>query len=57
LLGVGVVDHDVGCVVGLDLGGEVLYNTLVFILAGVRRGEALNVRCGSQYDHQDPAPQ
>lgn len=24
LFGVGVVDHDVGCVVGLDLGGEVL---------------------------------
>lgn len=24
LFGVGVVDHDVGCVVGFDFGGEVL---------------------------------
>jgi hypothetical protein len=26
LFGIGVVDHDVGCVVSLDLGGEVLHS-------------------------------
>jgi hypothetical protein len=35
LLGVCVVDHDVGSVVGLDLGGEVLQYSLVSIPAGV----------------------
>jgi hypothetical protein len=28
LFGVGIVDHDVGCVVGLDLGGKVLFGTV-----------------------------
>jgi hypothetical protein len=26
LFGIGVVDHDVGCIVGLDLGGEILHS-------------------------------
>jgi hypothetical protein len=32
LFGVGIVDHDVGCVVGLDLGGEVLVVWLTYCL-------------------------
>jgi hypothetical protein len=31
LFGVRIVDHDVGCVVGFDLGGEVLFRTLATI--------------------------
>jgi hypothetical protein len=57
LLGVGVVDHDVGRVVGLDLGGEILQYSLMPVLACGKGGWDVNVRCGSRYDRQDPAPQ
>lgn len=32
LLGVGVIDHDVGCVVSLDLGCEILSEVLALVL-------------------------
>jgi hypothetical protein len=51
LFGVGVVDHDVGCVVGLDLCGEVLMDKLVFGHDWYYHDES-NLRCGSQCGHR-----
>jgi hypothetical protein len=42
LFGVGIVDHDVCCVVGLDLGGEVLHDISNF-LCKVKTDDKLTV--------------
>jgi hypothetical protein len=54
LLGVGVIDHDVSCVVGLDLGSEVL-DVQLMVKGALTQENILQCefRCGSR----DPVPQ
>lgn len=51
LLGVCVVDHDVGGIVCFDLGSEILR---VQVSENPNRYSRRNLRCESQCGHQDP---
>jgi hypothetical protein len=50
LFGVGIVDHDVCCVVGLDLGGEVLKVLLARVMSKeTMEGLPCESQCGLLY--------